>query len=115
MGNLFTPEELQALEEARKPPEGYEPIPNEHRARYCIMAVEQLAMVLTTIPSIIFQVGREGEGFLLDNGKIEGCAAGLQRAVWFLRGFRNRGTIGKTDIKNETVANVEVDTPKPSE
>jgi hypothetical protein len=94
MGNSFTPEELKALEEARKPPVGYEPIPDEHRAHYCILAVEQIAMVLVTLPMIFFQVSRSGDAFLSDTGKIEGCAAGLQRAVWFLRGYRNAASIG---------------------
>jgi hypothetical protein len=102
MANSFTPEELKALEDAKKPPEGYEAIPDEHRARYIMMAVEQIGMVLVTISTIFFQVSRSGDAFLSDNGKIEGCAAGLMRAIWFLRGYRNTASIGENANKKLT-------------
>jgi hypothetical protein len=93
MANSFTPDELKALSDAEKPPEGYEKIPDEHRSRYIVLAIDQIGSVLVTMTMLFFQMDRRPEGFKADNAKIEGCVAGLTRAIWYMRGYRGTGHI----------------------
>ena len=96
---FFTTEELEAAIAKNGPPEGYEAIPDEHRAKYLLLAMREIALVQTTLPDLVLQLQRPANPIMSTIRGNGGCAAGLQRAMNWINGFRHIGN--GTDIADQ--------------
>jgi hypothetical protein len=83
LADFFTDAELANL---NKIPDGFEAIPTELRGHYFILAIEQIGTVTVTLTRLILQSMRPVSTDVSPEAAC--CAAGLQRAVYYVRGLR---------------------------
>jgi hypothetical protein len=76
------------LEELQAPvvPDSWQAIPPEHRFRYYILAIDQLAMVQKTLTELaLVQMNPVPRDTV---AQVSGCIAGLKRVEMWLQGYR---------------------------
>jgi len=67
-------------------PESWKPIPPEHMAKYYLLAIDQLAIIQKTLVELALKEMRPVPGQTPGAGN--GCIAGLERTIMWLKGYR---------------------------